>query len=158
MMATMNPRLSIATDRPASPRWLEVLSSSECRSLLASASLGRVGVTVNALPVILPVAYLVDADIVWFFTEAGTKLHAASRNAVIAFEVDSLNDQEGWSVLVIGRSFLCEDDSVITKLRAAGLQAVAPGIRSELVGVSIQHVSGRRFAFGLAATDDSGYL
>jgi uncharacterized protein len=154
----MNPRSSTTTDRRASSRWLEVLSSSECRSLLAGASLGRVGVTVNALPVILPVAYLVDADIVWFFTEAGTKLHAASSNAVIAFEVDSLNDQEGWSVLVIGRSFFCNDKSVGTKLRGAGLKALAPGIRSDLVGVSIQHVSGRRFAFGLAQTNDRGYL
>jgi uncharacterized protein len=155
----MNQTPVSATDRsPTSPRWLEVLSSDECRTLLSSAPLGRVGVSVNALPVILPVAYRVELDTVWFFTEAGTKLHAAATNSVVAFEVDELDENRGWSVLVIGQSFLCVDDDLITRLRSAGLKAIAPGIRSELVGIPVQHISGRRFSLGLEAVDDLGYL
>jgi uncharacterized protein len=141
-----------------SPRWLDVLSSNECRDLLDSGSFGRVGVSVNALPVILPVTYRVEDDTVWFFTEAGTKLHAAVTNAVVAFEVDALNAEQGWSVLVIGQSFLCVDNEVVIRLRTAGLQALAPGVRSELVGIPVQHISGRRFTFGLEPTFDQGYL
>jgi uncharacterized protein len=155
----VNPLSPLTTDvAPTSPRWLEVLSSDECRALLADASLGRVGVNVNALPVILPVVYRVEDDTIWFFTEVGTKLHAAASNAVIAFEVDSLTDEQGWSVLVIGRSFLSDEASRATALRAAGLTAIAPGVRSQLVGISIHHVSGRRFTFGLAEHDELGYL
>ena len=141
-----------------SSRWLDVLSTQECRNLLTSGLLGRVGVNVSALPVILPVAYHVDDDTIWFFTEVGTKLHAAATNSVVAFEVDSLNEQEGWSVLVIGRSFLCLDRTIADKMRKVGLKAIAPGVRSELVGIPIQHISGRRFTFGLEETDEAGYL
>jgi uncharacterized protein len=153
-----NTRVS-ATDRPpTSPRWLDVLSSDECRFLLAEGSFGRVGVSVNALPVILPVTYQVHDDTVWFFTEAGTKLHAAVTNAVVAFEVDSLDEEQGWSVLVIGQSLLCTDGDVVNRLRTAGLKAVAPGVRSELVGIPVQHISGRRFTFGIEPASDRGYL
>jgi uncharacterized protein len=126
--------------------------------MLANATLGRVGVNVNALPVILPVVFHVEDDTVWFFTEVGTKLHAAATNAVVAFEVDALDEHEGWSVLVIGQSFLCTDAGILSRVQAAGLKALAPGLRSELVGIPIQHISGRRFTFGPEPTDDIGYL
>jgi uncharacterized protein len=142
----------------ADGRWLDILSSGECRELLANGSLGRVGVSVSALPVILPVIYRFDENTVWFFTEVGTKLHAAATNAVVAFEVDSLNHTEGWSVLVIGRSFHCEELGTVNRLREAGLKAVAPGVRSDLVGIPVQHISGRRFTFDASPSGGAGYL
>jgi uncharacterized protein len=150
--------LGASPNTSSPPRWLTVLSSDECRSLLAGAFLGRVGVSVNALPVILPVVYRVESNTVWFFTEVGTKLHAAANNAVVAFEVDSLDEHQGWSVLVIGQSFLCTDSATVTQLRIAGLKALAPGVRSDLVGIPIQHISGRRFTFTQESIDGAGYL
>ena len=68
---------------------LELLDEEQCRGLLESTQVGRVGVTIAGLPVILPVNYaLVDGDVV-FRAGEGTKLHAASGRAVIAFEVDA---------------------------------------------------------------------
>src|ERR1044071_6519830 len=85
---------------------LELLTEAQCAELLASETVGRVGVTIHGLPVILPVNYAVfDGDIV-FRTSEGTKLHAATERAIVAFEVDAHDAAAGlgWSVLVIGRS------------------------------------------------------
>src|SRR6187200_2130512 len=65
---------------------LESLSEEECYYLLATSSIGRVGISVRALPEVLPVNYAVlDGDVI-IRTGAGTKLDAALTNAVVAFE------------------------------------------------------------------------
>ena len=75
------------------------------------------------LPVILPVNYTyVDGDIV-FRTGEGTKLHAASNGAVIAFEIDEYDARahEGWSVLAVGRA-----EHVTEPLELAALDELRP--------------------------------
>ena len=78
------------------------LPRQECLGLLATVPIGRVGVTMNALPVVLPVNFAVfDGDIV-FRTVDGTKFHAAVAGTVVAFEVDSYDSEgtSGWSVVI----------------------------------------------------------
>ena len=127
-------------------RWLNVLSTAECFERLREGRLGRVGVTIDALPVILPVLYRCHDDSIWFFTEEGTKLNAALRNAVVAFEVDYLDDSKGWSVLVIGRTREETDPARSVALERDGLSAGAPGKRDRLVRIPISQISGRSFA------------
>jgi hypothetical protein len=82
----------------------DVLSAAECVELLVSVPVGRIGITVGALPVILPVNYsFIDGAIV-FRTASGTKLASATANSVVAFEVDSFasDGHAGWSVLIQG--------------------------------------------------------
>src|SRR5688572_7047714 len=83
---------------------METLPPGECLRLLAATSVGRVGVSVGALPAILPVNYVLDGDRIVFRTGAGAKLASAVRNAVVCFEVDRVDEtwQSGWSVLVTG--------------------------------------------------------
>jgi nitroimidazol reductase NimA-like FMN-containing flavoprotein (pyridoxamine 5'-phosphate oxidase superfamily) len=90
---------------------LELLDDAECVRLLGTGHVGRVGVTIAGLPVILPVNYAYLAGDVIFRTGEGSKLRAASSRAVIAFEVDAFDDNErsGWSVLAIGRSEIVDD-------------------------------------------------
>jgi hypothetical protein len=74
----------------------------ECLRLLATVPVGRIGVSIGALPAVLPVNFaLVGADPV-ILTASGTKLDAATRHAVVAFEADSYapDGSSGWSVLV----------------------------------------------------------
>lgn len=82
----------------------EILSAEECVTLLHQVPVGRIGITVDALPVILPVNYSVVDDAIMFRTIPGSKLAAASASTVVAFEVDSHGDDgcSGWSVLVQG--------------------------------------------------------
>src|SRR5690242_2069976 len=80
------------------------LDDSECRQLLASKTLGRVAVTINALPAIFPVRYaVVDGDIT-FSVSDDPKLRTALNNVVVAFEVSDADPgpPHGWTVLAIG--------------------------------------------------------
>ena len=82
------------------------LTQAECRTLLATRTFGRVGVTSGGLPVILPVRYLYSDHVITFRSEPGTKLRAARNGDVLAFEVDAFDEAvgDGWSVLVLGRA------------------------------------------------------
>src|SRR4051794_27930509 len=110
---------------------LELLTEEQCRELLGDQRLGRVGVTVGGLPVILPVNYMwIDESIV-FRTNVGTKLHAATQHAIVAFEVDSYDDahRTGWSVLVIGRCERVDDVHQIEMYQKRGVEPWADGGR-----------------------------
>jgi uncharacterized protein len=125
---------------------LEMLTEEQCRELLAVGLLGRVGITIHGLPVIMPVNYaLVDDDIV-FRTSEGTKLQAATQRAVIAFEVDTHDaaTQTGWSVLVIGRSSTVEDEGERAMLDARAITPWAGGERSGYVRLHPELITGRR--------------
>jgi uncharacterized protein len=122
---------------------LEVLNSDECLRLLATATIGRIGISSGALPVILPINYRVDGDRILFRTGAGTKLDAATRDAVVAFEVDHIDPlyHSGWSVVVTGIASDVQgasDEAIWSTPRWAG------GGDDRLVAISINEISGRR--------------
>ena len=84
----------------------EQLSEQKCRSLLASGTFGRVGLTSAGLPVILPVRYRVADGVISFAPTRDTTLRAAQSGDVLAFEVDAFDSETGecWSVLALGRA------------------------------------------------------
>jgi nitroimidazol reductase NimA-like FMN-containing flavoprotein (pyridoxamine 5'-phosphate oxidase superfamily) len=127
---------------------LEVLTEEQCLELLAGGPVGRVGVTMHGLPVIMPVNYaLVDGDII-FRTSHGTKLQAATEHAVIAFEVDThdAEGQSGWSVLAIGRSSSVTDEAEQAALDQYEITPWAGGERNTYVRLRPELISGRRIA------------
>ena len=130
---------------------LEVLTEAQCLELIAGGPVGRVGVTIHGLPVIMPVNYaLVDGDIV-FRTSDGTKLQAATEHAVIAFEVDThdAERQSGLSVLAIGRSSRVTDEAEHAALDQYGITPWAGGgERNNYVRLRPELLSGRRIAHG----------
>lgn len=85
---------------------MATLSREACLGHLGRTGVGRVAVSVGALPAIFPVNYAMRGEDVVFRTTPGTKLAAAVRNTVIAFEVDDADrmSHTGWSVLVVGPS------------------------------------------------------
>jgi nitroimidazol reductase NimA-like FMN-containing flavoprotein (pyridoxamine 5'-phosphate oxidase superfamily) len=129
---------------------LETLDRAECLRLLATARVGRVGVVIRTLPVILPVNHAVVGDAIWFRTVPGTKLDAAANHAVVAFEADdhAPDGSWGWSVLVQGA---CSE--VADAAARAALEARAPrpwafddGVAERLVRIEASFVDGRRFS------------
>jgi nitroimidazol reductase NimA-like FMN-containing flavoprotein (pyridoxamine 5'-phosphate oxidase superfamily) len=124
---------------------LVVLSREECLELLAGATLGRIGVSVGALPLVLPVNFCVDGDHIVLRTGAGTKLDAASRHAVVSFEVDDIDPHfhGGWSVVVTGMAAPLASEAELARARALPLVPwAAPGDR--YVAITLEDVSGRR--------------
>src|SRR5215210_2349136 len=126
---------------------MEPLGRGECLDLLATASVGRVGLLVDGLPEILPVNYALDGETVLFRTAEGTVLTQASM-AVVAFEVDRLGeaDQSGWSVLVQGVAHDIGDaiDPTSERLRRLTLLTWAPGTRQRWIRISPHKITGRR--------------
>ena len=127
---------------------LDVLSREECLALLATVPIGRVGVTMNALPVVLPVNFAVlDGDIV-FRTVDGTKFYAAATGTVLAFEVDSYDPDgtSGWSVVIQGASKVVTDPSELDRVRRLIVDPWAvDGSADRAVRISSSLISGRRF-------------
>ncbi len=96
---------------------LETLTEEECLALLSTVTIGPVGVTIDALPGVLPLEYVFDKGVVVFRTAPGTKLHRATANAVVAFEADdhsSAHHRFGWSVLVRGVAQPITDPLLLT--------------------------------------------
>ncbi len=125
---------------------LELLSEEAAWNLLTREEVGRVGLSVAALPVILPVNFVVIDGCIVFRTAPGSKLAAAVTGAVVAFEVDShdSSSRSGWSVLVVGRSEVIHGLDETFKVLAAKLEPYVDGIRSSLVRIRPEFVSGRR--------------
>lgn len=126
----------------------EVLSRGECLSLLSQASIGRVGVTIGALPAVLPVNFcLVDGQVL-FMTGQGTKLTAALRGTVVAFEVDWADDltRHAWSVHIVGVSRLVKPEPADwAAVELAGLRPWVPMRGRHMVKITPEKISGRRF-------------
>lgn len=146
-MAAVNPM-----SRPIPPlaaealvdNGLELLTEEQCLDLLTRAPVGRVGVSIGALPVILPVNFCLLDGAIYFRTAGGTKLEAASDHTVVAFEADDFDplEHEGWSVLVVGRAeTVIETADVLVHLPLAPW---APGERDHVVRIAIELMSGRR--------------
>ncbi len=82
----------------------EPLSHEECVALLASKSLGRLGLTAGSLPYVLPVRYVIEQERIFLRTGRGTRMEAATAGAVVAFEVDDFDptNSGGWTVTAQG--------------------------------------------------------
>jgi nitroimidazol reductase NimA-like FMN-containing flavoprotein (pyridoxamine 5'-phosphate oxidase superfamily) len=125
---------------------LEVLDRAECFRLLGSCHLGRLGVSVGALPTILPVNYWFDGRSIFVRTSAGSKLDAALQGTVVAFEVDDADaiEHAGWSVVVTGVASAVSDASELERMRRAPLPHWAPDPGNHVIAISTEMVSGRR--------------
>jgi nitroimidazol reductase NimA-like FMN-containing flavoprotein (pyridoxamine 5'-phosphate oxidase superfamily) len=127
---------------------VSILTPSECYELLGQATVGRIGVSIDALPVILPVHFALLEDAVIFRTRPGTKLDAAANGAVVAFQADEVGPREprSWSVLVQGVAREVTDPDELARVKLLPM-VVWPGNRDADRWVRIRSgkASGRRF-------------
>lgn len=124
------------------------LTPDECLRFLKSVPVGRIGVTVDALPVVLPVNFaLHDATIV-FRTVPGTKLDAATTGMVVAFEADHYGtetDRWAWSVLVRGVAEEITDPIELHTVQSLPLESWAlDGSADRYIKIAPTMISGRR--------------
>ena len=123
---------------------LEVLNRTECFRLLDNAHLGRIAVSSGALPLVMPVGYVMDGDTIVVDAGRVLALEFATAGAVVGFEVDNLheNGHTGWTVMVTGVARAVYDEGDATRLR----QLFPDGEHGDghLVRVSCELVSGRR--------------
>jgi nitroimidazol reductase NimA-like FMN-containing flavoprotein (pyridoxamine 5'-phosphate oxidase superfamily) len=125
---------------------MEELDQDECRRLLAERHVGRLAVPDFGGPMIFPVNYVVDEDLIVFRTDPGSKLDAATEGEAVAFEVDAVDEatRTGWSVVVRGVLAEITDPADLARLRALPLYPWAPGRKTRYVRVRPLGISGRR--------------
>jgi nitroimidazol reductase NimA-like FMN-containing flavoprotein (pyridoxamine 5'-phosphate oxidase superfamily) len=133
---------------------LQALDESECQRLLAGAVIGRLAYTEGALPAIQAVSFTMRGTQIVIPTRAGSKVAAASRGAVVAFEVDDFDTttRTGWNVTVVGPSRVACLPDEVAALDALGAHPWAPADAPCYIVVEIALVRGRRIVAG--PTDD----
>ncbi len=138
----------------AGPKLLE-LSHDECFALLATRRVGRLGVVAEHYPLILPVNYALDHDVILIRTGLGTK-HANALHANVTFEVDQIDEpgHGGWSVLVKGLAeeiTAAHSEAIVERTKALAPTPWAPGEHDHWMRLIPHGVSGRRLMPGSLA-------
>ena len=127
---------------------IEILLFDQCRQLLESGTVGRIGMVVAGEPVILPVNYRYVCGSIVFRTALGEKTDVASMNKPVAFEIDGWDAarEAGWSILVKGTAHEVDSDDPAAAA-AATLQPWARAVDRDIwVRIVPNEISGRRVA------------
>jgi uncharacterized protein len=141
---------------PAAGAEFATLDRAESIRLLASAQVGRLIFTVNALPTVRLMNFTLVDGLIVLRTAAGTTVARKAGDTVVAFEVDELDaaTSSGWSVIVTGRATLVTDPELIARYQRMPLKPWAPGDRDQFVRITVEVVEGRRVR--LAARGPAG--
>lgn len=130
---------------------LEIIPRKECILLLGTQRVGRLGFIVDGSPMVLPVNFAIQGDVVVFRTGEGTKLDAAigARVTLEADEVDQ-GSGTGWSVIVQGvaRDVTHDTDWFAESLRHLAPPTWLPKSPDHYVRIDPILISGRRLPQG----------
>ncbi len=127
-----------------------MLDRDESLRLLGETHVGRVGITTEAMPVVLPVNFVLDGARIVFASAPGTKLYVAATGAQMAFEADDVDQDSrwAWSVCVTGPATVVQDAAEIERLRGLPLDRWAPQGEESFVVIEAEVVTGRRVEGG----------
>jgi nitroimidazol reductase NimA-like FMN-containing flavoprotein (pyridoxamine 5'-phosphate oxidase superfamily) len=116
--------------------------------------------SVDSLPVIVPVEFCIDDDRVVFAVQPTGRLAQRVDGAIVAFEADVLDPAggDGWSVLVQGPARYVDDRCEHDRLSGllAERSAMSPceaGGGHQLVSMTTDVISGRRMAAAAATSE-----
>jgi uncharacterized protein len=135
---------------------VEELSREDCVKLLGDQSVGRFAVALpGEPPIVVPVNYLIDGDVIVFRTDLGQKL-ARLRQQPVAFQLDHVDHvhRTGWSVLVQGVAY----EATHFEIDHLALQPWAQGDKSHWVRIVPSAITGRRLVLPEWPRSSRGYL
>lgn len=121
------------------------LTTAECWELLALARVGRLALSIRALPIIVPVRYVVDGETVSISMGRNGPPAVSLHDAIVAFAVDDIDEAagSGWLVQVQGMARLTTPAGVPDDR--------GPVHAGQVVHVRPGTVSGHRFTFASGA-------
>ena len=125
---------------------LHEVAEPECRQLLGTVPIGRIGLSEQALPTILPVHFAVHGEDIVTVPLAGAQGVSAGRGDVVVFEVDSYDPATGewWAVTVTGRSRLVTEAAEIADLDGLVRAPWMAGDAGPVTAVRMEVVRGHR--------------
>jgi len=140
---------------PVDKSGLEVLTEDECFAQLETVPIGRVVYSDRALPVVVPVNFILDRTDVVIRTQRRSRLATHAPGHVVAFEVDDIDPvtRSGWSVVLTGRFHLVDDTDEVRRLDGLGLRSWAPTAHDRYLKLRPDLVTGRRVPSGRLSSD-----
>lgn len=136
---------------------LITLSPDECWELLLSESLGRLALTVRGVIDIYPVNYVAHDGVLTIRTSEGTKLLELTINDHVAFEIDGVGREQGWSVVVKGTARILQTSAEIEAAEQLALRPLVPTEKHVWVRIDPIEITGRRFDLGPAPDDTRSF-
>lgn len=133
---------------------LEVLERAECLRLLSQRTLGRIAFTFGALPYVLPVNFHLLNERILVRTHRGGRLDGALRDAVVAFEVDDVDQagHAGWSIAVTGVATEITDPGEAERATGDPVERWPHPGSDSLIAISTEILTGRRLTAGSGPT------
>ena len=130
--------------RKFTSRFAEI-PTSRCKELLTQHKIGRVAWNSGDGPRIMPVTYQYRDGMVVFRTAPEGPLAALRRRTLVAFEIDSIDEEheKGWSVVVLGFSEGVTHSYSLSTLWQSGPVPWAGGDRTAFVTITPQTITGR---------------
>jgi len=121
------------------------LDTEQCLRLLRTSNVGRLALSVQALPVIVPVNFALDPRGIIVRTGAGREIDQACNRAVVGFEVDGYDplSGRGWSVLVQGHARVLDQAADLAAAHRIGWTPWGSPSEDTFIEVSIDVVTGR---------------
>ncbi len=133
------------------------LCANGVRALLACGGPGRIGTSIDALPVVCPANYLYLGGSLVCATDDDHLVRAAEYAAVMAFSADRLDTrgQWQWHAHVVGRTQTVTDDDTRSELEALGL--FPPGMQtpSHYIRLHPEILTGFRYVHASSETATS---
>jgi uncharacterized protein len=133
------------------------LDRAESLKLLATVPVGRLIFTMNALPAVRLMYFVVADGLIVMRTAAGSTAARKGGGTIVTFEVDELDAGtcSGWSVTVTGRAALVSDRVQAAQYRQLPLMSWAAEPRDQFMTITTDLAEGRRVG-GPSVFTDSG--
>jgi uncharacterized protein len=126
---------------------IEPMDQHECLTALGTVDVGRVAVTIGALPAIRPIRYAIHGGHAVFRANPLSRLRAAAEDQIVAFQADhaGLPNGVGWTVDVRGRCYRVTSPELLERLEALALPAWHQAdSRDVFLRIPLEHMSGHR--------------
>lgn len=124
------------------------LTEQESMERLGAMALGRIVVRRSDDIEIFPVNYVMDEKNLYFRTAEGNKLFTISLNHDVLFEVDNVDEETAWSVVVRGNAELVRDGDEIQHVDSLDLKPWIPTLKYNYVRIAPDSITGREFQLG----------
>ncbi len=127
--------------------YLYRIDPDDCIALLATTDLGRVGLTIDALPAIRPIRYAIQGNHLVFRAARPSRLQRAAAGQIVAFQADHGGAESGvgWTVHVLGQCNEIISEREIEQLELLPLPSWHRGNGSDAwMQLSLERISGER--------------
>ncbi|GAA1783058.1 pyridoxamine 5'-phosphate oxidase family protein [Agromyces lapidis] len=133
------------TDEAQRPPMRE-MRSAECWQRITEAPYGRIATAAAGELDVFPVNHGVDRYSIVFRTAAGTKLLALTVQRKVVFQIDGVDGDEAFSVVVKGDAEQIDRAPELEAAERLGVRSWAPGEKNRWVRITPRDIQGRAFA------------